>query len=203
MAPKNARASGEKCVMMSAYGANGVGARGESRSRTARFALRRRPVRPTASALAGCANVYCGTCRQLSSRRRARSARVSGLSVHPAYTDALAQVSNSRPICQAAVVATDVSPVRAVRASGNHCATSEIDRGAVAPSDGAGSRPLAVRQASVQIGCDARRGDVGVLCPAVGCYAPDGLCQRRIAAANCSGASDGTKWPAPSTMTVS
>jgi hypothetical protein len=37
----------------------------------------------------------------------------------------------------------------------------------------------------------------------VGHYAPDGLCQRRIAAANCSGASEGTKWPAPLTMTVS
>jgi hypothetical protein len=36
----------------------------------------------------------------------------------------------------------------------------------------------------------------------VGHYDPEGVCHSRIAAANCSGASEGTKWPAPLTMTV-
>lgn len=38
--------------------------------------------------------------------------------------------------------------------------------------------------------------------PVVGHYELDGACQSRIAAVNCSGASEGTKWAAPLTMTV-
>ena len=78
----------------------------------------------------------------------------------------------------------------------------DADQQAAVSTGATATRPATRKASPPNIACSrTARSSANIFCTRdasrVGHYEPEGVCQWRIAPTNCSGASDGTKWPAP------